>query len=224
MRTASLAKVLILLGAAVAPAVSAGGDTGFARMATCQDSWLDWKTSDPAKLQAFAAMIGSGYTQGEGANGQFLVPKTPQTVVGLRVTQVFPEKRRPWGVGFSVTVWMRRSTRRATSGPMTFARQEARQSCETGDGMHNVRYWTSRLSAPSRSCRETARRTTPRWSAATISTRNETDFGARPFNRAPIRIYARRAGMKRRMRSRPAVTSDTSTPTGNISMKVMGRR
>lgn len=101
MRTASLAKVLIVLGATVAPALAAGGDTGVARMATCQDSWLDWKTSDPAKLQAFAAQFGSGYTQG--ADGQFLVPKSPQTLAGLRITQVFPESVG-MGVGFSVAV------------------------------------------------------------------------------------------------------------------------
>jgi hypothetical protein len=129
MRTASLAKAVILLGATVAPALAAGGDTGFARMATCQDSWLDWKTSDPAKLQAFAAQFGSGYTQG--ADGQFLVPKSPQTPAGLRITQVFPESVG-MGVGFSVTV----------DAPFDAVRKNVEKllgkklgKCETSDGM-----------------------------------------------------------------------------------------
>jgi hypothetical protein len=131
MRAASLAKTLIVLGATIAPAIAAGGDTGVARMATCQDSWLDWKTSDPAKLQAFAAQFGSGYMQGEGANGQFLIPKTPQTLAGLRITQVFPESVG-MGVGFSVTV----------DAPFDAVRKSVETllgkklgKCETSDGM-----------------------------------------------------------------------------------------
>lgn len=129
MRTALFA--IAAIGALVAPAFAAGGDTGLERMATCQDSWLDWKTSDPAKLQAFAARFQSGYTHGEGEQGGFLVPKTPQTVMGLRVTQVFPESVG-MGVGFSVTI----------DAPFDTARSAVEKllgkklgKCETGDGM-----------------------------------------------------------------------------------------
>ena len=34
----------------------------------------------------------------------------------------------------------------------------------------------------------------------------------------------RRIGKKRLLRNNPAVTSDTNTPTGNISTKVIGKR
>lgn len=131
MRTASLAKALIVLGATVVPAFAAGGDTGVARMAICQDSWLDWKTGDPARLQAFAAQFESGYTQG--GDGQFLVPKSPQTLAGLRITQVFPESVG-MGVGFSVTVdapfdATRKSVEKLLGKPLG--------KCETSDGMRS---------------------------------------------------------------------------------------
>src|SRR6185312_13812760 len=40
----------------------------------------------------------------------------------------------------------------------------------------------------------------------------------------PEMLQARRAGRNRLLRSRPAETSDTSTPTGKISANVIGRR
>src|SRR6185437_3541229 len=48
---------------------------------------------------------------------------------------------------------------------------------------------------------------------------------ARPrITYGPERLQPRRAGKNRLLRSRPAETSDTSTPTGKISANVIGRR
>ena len=71
------------------------------RLATCQDSWLDWKESDPVQLKKFANSFQSDFLRNE--KDPFFVPKSNQTVAGLPVVQVFPESIG-MAVGFSVVV------------------------------------------------------------------------------------------------------------------------
>jgi hypothetical protein len=91
--------VLGLLCAA-AP-VQAAEDAGIARMAACQDSWLDWQKSDPAKLKALGDHFRAAY-QPHGDDPWF-VPKAPTTIAGLKVLKVFPQSVG-MGVGLSVFV------------------------------------------------------------------------------------------------------------------------
>ena len=85
---------------AVTPAWAAD-DLSIERLATCQDSWLDWKNRDPVQLRKFAESFQSNFLQKE--KDPFFVPKSNQTVAGLRVAQVFPESIG-MAVGFSVVV------------------------------------------------------------------------------------------------------------------------
>ena len=100
MRTASLAITLIALQASIAAAWAAD-DPSVERMATCQDSWLDWKKNNPAQLGKFGDHLRSGFSQ-EGNNSS-LVPKTSTSIAGPGVVKVFPESVG-MGVGFSVLV------------------------------------------------------------------------------------------------------------------------
>jgi hypothetical protein len=71
------------------------------RLATCQDSWLDWKQSNPVQMQNFVNAFQSDFLRN--GNDPFFVPKSSQAVAGLPVAQVFPQSVG-MGVGFSVMV------------------------------------------------------------------------------------------------------------------------
>jgi hypothetical protein len=100
VNVAPLAGVLTIFLVAVTPACAAD-NLSIERLATCQDSWLDWKESDPVQLKKFAASFQSDFLRKE--KDPFFVPKSNQTVVGLPVAQVFPESIG-MAVGFSVVV------------------------------------------------------------------------------------------------------------------------
>jgi hypothetical protein len=98
-------------------------------LALCRDSWLDWKTTDPAKLDSFGAYLRSAFARN--GNDAFLAPKSPMAIDGLKVTQLFPDSLG-MGVGFSVLV----------DATFDVARQALEQKlgkplrqCETGEGM-----------------------------------------------------------------------------------------
>jgi hypothetical protein len=94
------AGILTLFLVAVTPA-QATDNLSIERLATCQDSWLDWKSSDPVRLKKFADSFQSDFLR-KGSDA-FFVPKSSQTVAGLPVAQVFPESIG-MAVGFSVVV------------------------------------------------------------------------------------------------------------------------
>jgi len=97
---AQLAGILTIFLVAVTP-VRAAGNLSIERLATCQDSWLDWKNSDPVRLKKFAQSLQSDFVRKE--KDAFFVPKSNLTVAGLPVAQVFPESIG-MAVGFSVVV------------------------------------------------------------------------------------------------------------------------
>ena len=123
---------LRLLGCALVflavPAMGAD-DVGIERMATCQDSWFDWQSKDPAKLKAFAEHFHAAFTQK--ADDPFFTPKAETGIAGLRITQVFPGSVG-MGVGFSVFVDATFDKAR-----QTLAKRLAKplSKCETSDGM-----------------------------------------------------------------------------------------
>ena len=100
MNITARAGILTAVLAAATPA-QAADNPGIERLATCQDSWFDWKSSDPAQLQKFAASFQAGFSRKE--RDPFFVPKSSQTVAGLPLAQVFPDSVG-MGVGFSVVV------------------------------------------------------------------------------------------------------------------------
>ena len=95
-----LAGILTIFLVAVTPACAAD-NLSIERLATCQDSWLDWKESDPVQLRNFADSFQSDFLRKE--KDPFFVPKSNQTVAGLPVAQVFPDSIG-MAVGFSVVV------------------------------------------------------------------------------------------------------------------------
>jgi hypothetical protein len=101
MSISSRAALLAICLAAVAPA-KAADNLSIERLATCQDSWLEWQSSNPAQLKKFIDDFRSAFLQKKDTDA-FFVPKSSQAVVGLPVAQVFPESVG-MAVGFSVVV------------------------------------------------------------------------------------------------------------------------
>jgi hypothetical protein len=126
MKIILLASTMVVLAAVFARAEE---DTSIGRMATCQDSWFDWQSKDPAKLQKFADRMHVEFSPS--GNDPFIVPKTNLSIAGLRIEQAFPESVG-MGVGFSVTL----------DAPFDKARQSVEKmlgkkldKCETSDNM-----------------------------------------------------------------------------------------
>jgi hypothetical protein len=99
VNVAPLAGILTIFLVAVTPAWAAD-NLLIERLATCQDSWLDWKKSDPIQLKNHAESFQSDFSQ---KKDPFFVPKSNQIVAGLPVAQVFPESIG-MAVRFSVMV------------------------------------------------------------------------------------------------------------------------
>lgn len=117
-----------LLALLVLPA-QAADDTALARMALCHDSWFDWKTTDPVQLNKFVGHIRTGFTPHD--NDPYFLPKADTSILGLHVSQVFPESVG-MGVGFSLTVdapfdKTRKVFEKALGKPL--------QHCDASDGM-----------------------------------------------------------------------------------------
>ena len=128
MKCAWPAGLLLTLLVGVIPAWGAD-DPRVENLALCRDSWLEWKTTDPAKLNSVGAYLRSALARND--NDAFGVPKSPMAIAGLKVTKVFPDSVG-MGVGFSVLVDAR----------FDVARQALEQrlgkplrQCETSDGM-----------------------------------------------------------------------------------------
>jgi hypothetical protein len=126
MKFAALAGATILL--IITPAWGAD-DIPIARMATCQESWLDLQKSDPAGLQAFGQHLHAEFSQH--GNDPFVVPRSRTEIEGLRVTQLFPNSVG-MGVGFSVTVEAKFDEARRRL-EKTLGKKFVH--CETSDGM-----------------------------------------------------------------------------------------
>lgn len=101
MKTAAWAG--LLGGALIAIASAQAADNvAIGRLATCQDSWLEWKSGDPAPLRKFAGSFQADFQHKKDTDA-FFVPKSRQTVAGLPLAQVFPDSIGT-AVGFSVLV------------------------------------------------------------------------------------------------------------------------
>jgi hypothetical protein len=98
-------------------------------LALCRDSWLDWKSAAPSKLESFGAFLRSDFAHNE--NDAFFTPKSAMTIDGLKVTQVFPGSVG-MGLGFSAMV-----DASFDVAKQAFERELGRplRDCETSDGM-----------------------------------------------------------------------------------------
>lgn len=97
----------LLLAGTMAVTVAAGDpacaadDVMIERLATCQDSWIDWK-SDPAQMKKLLDRFRADFAQKKDTDA-FVVPRAGMTIAGLPVLQVYPESIG-MAVGFSVVV------------------------------------------------------------------------------------------------------------------------
>jgi hypothetical protein len=98
------------------------------RLATCQDSWMDWK-DDAVKTKAFGEMFTAAFVHKP--QGAAWAPKAKETVLGLPLTEAYPQSVG-MGVGFSVTVEASFDTARAH---LEKAVGKSLKHCEASDGM-----------------------------------------------------------------------------------------
>ena len=137
IRAMTIATALIA-GALPRPA-GAADDAQLLRLATCRDSWFDWKDS-PSRFDAFRTWLKAGMTSLDG--GQTFAPKAPSTLLGLPVRDVYPQSIGT-GVGFSVIVDADFSRTRAAfekelGKPMTCATSDGTPACELEIGVRKT--------------------------------------------------------------------------------------
>jgi hypothetical protein len=113
---------------------SAADDTALTRMTLCQDSWLDWSKSDPARMTAFVGQVRAQFVPH--GNDPYMLPKAKVSVAGLRVLQAFPQSVG-MGVGFSLTVDAgfddaRKAVEKALGKTLSH--------CESSDGMKDCEF------------------------------------------------------------------------------------
>ena len=130
MKIPSLAGVVAVLLLVVAPA-SAADDPDIQSLATCKESWLDWNKSGPARWSNFGNRFRAEFSRH--GNDAYWVPKTDKSILGLHISQAFPDSVG-MGVGFSVVV----------DAPFDKARKsfekalrKTLQKCEASDNMHS---------------------------------------------------------------------------------------
>jgi hypothetical protein len=129
MKIPSLPGALIALLFVAVPA-RAAEDAELARMALCQDSWVDWSKTNPAKLKTFGEHFRANFSHKD--NNAFATPKMETSLMGLHIAQVYPQSVG-MGVGLSILV----------DAPFDKTRAVVEKSlgkklghCETSDGMH----------------------------------------------------------------------------------------
>lgn len=115
---------------AVVPA-RAGEDAAIARMAACQDSWMDWQKTAPKKLEALADHFRASYTPHN--NDPYYLPKAPTTIAGLKVLQLYPGSVG-MGVGLSVLVEATFDKAKATFEGVIGKKIT---KCESSEGSHD---------------------------------------------------------------------------------------
>ena len=128
MKFQNLSAGALALGMLFCPALAADDDA-LTRMVLCKDSWNDWSKSEPAKMKNFADGFRAQFVPH--GDDPFVLPKANVSVLGLRVSQAFPDSVG-MGVGFSLTVDAtfddaRKAVEKTLGKPLT--------KCETGEGM-----------------------------------------------------------------------------------------
>lgn len=79
-------------------AVNEADDPFFETLATCQDSWFDWK-DDAQRMGRYGDRLTANFVIIEGEPA--FVPKRPGTILGFPLVKVYPQSIG-MGVGFSV--------------------------------------------------------------------------------------------------------------------------
>lgn len=116
-----------MAGSAGATAPDPALEAQLLRLATCEDSWLEWKADRP-RLQRFATALHAQFSAEP--KSPAMKPNRPTRLMGLAVTQLFPDSV---GMGLGFSVMLQADLQQARQ---RFEAQLGRPlSCETGDGM-----------------------------------------------------------------------------------------
>ncbi len=125
----------VVLGTMPRP-VAAADDPRLTRLATCKDSWFDWKDGD-RRMAEYVNFVEDDLTAV--GDGQSRAPKPRTTVLGVPIKQVYPQSIG-MGVGFSVLAnadfeRVRQAFEKALGKPMTCATSDGMPGCqlEIGD-------------------------------------------------------------------------------------------
>ncbi len=110
---------------------NAADDPTLERLATCQDSWLDWKEPDP-RMTAYRRYVHTQLRSED--DGQSFSPRSAERLLGMPLVQVYPQSVG-MGVGFSATVdadatKARVAIEQRMGHPMTCTRGDGVLSCE----------------------------------------------------------------------------------------------
>ena len=131
-RTVRLGRILWILAGVfgITPASAlAADDLAVERLATCQDSWLDWQKNAPEQLASFGDHFRSAFRRS--GNDPYFVPKTQSAIAGFRVLRAMPDSVG-MGVGFSVVVAASFDDAKQT---LEHKLRRTLGKCESGDGM-----------------------------------------------------------------------------------------
>lgn len=93
-----LAAAALSSSVAGVPAANEADAPYFGKLATCQDSWFDWK-DDAQRMGQYADRLTASFVRIE--EEPAFVPKHPGTVLGFPLVKVYPQSIG-MGVGFSV--------------------------------------------------------------------------------------------------------------------------
>ncbi len=128
----ALATTTLTFVICVTPGVaSAAEDATIDRLATCQDSWYEWK-EDRARMTQLVSMVEASFKRSE--QGAGFMPKRATATMGLPVEQLFPQSVG-MGVGFSAIVHAdfaeaRRTFEQRLGRKMTCTMSEGTPACE----------------------------------------------------------------------------------------------
>jgi len=131
LRPSFVLSCLLALGPGISAAAQAAGELSLERLASCADSWMDWK-QDAALAEQFRNYFLARFEQEPRSPGW--QPRRPATVFGLPVVKAYPQSVG-MGLGFSLEVRgtpadVRRAMERAIDRPLQCERAEGALSCE----------------------------------------------------------------------------------------------
>lgn len=123
--------VLLLTALASTPPVAAADDPGLLRLASCQDSWLDWRR-DETQMKRFADLVLGGFSRQD--RSPAFIPQSPSSLLGFPITELYPQSVG-MGLGFSVAITAsfdeaRQGFEKLLGKPMACSRGEGMRNCE----------------------------------------------------------------------------------------------
>ncbi|MEO8367497.1 MAG: hypothetical protein ABI538_14990 [Pseudoxanthomonas sp.] len=131
----------LLLAAALSSSVTGSPvgndaeDASLGKLATCQDSWFDWKDDD-RRMGQYIDRFKTNYTRLE--EEPAFLPKVPREVLGFPLIKVYPQSVG-MGVGFSLQLGgqfakIRSQVQNRLGRPLECSSSDGMTSCEAGLG------------------------------------------------------------------------------------------